>query len=81
MIIKKTKPISGDLLAEQLNIDPKLIYDDGEGNIVILAELDEKVVAEVIKAHKIPEPKEPTIEEKLKAAGINLNELRAALGL
>ncbi len=79
--IKKPYPISGDILASQLSIDPKLIYDDGQGNIVINAELDKKIVDAAIKSHVIPEPTEPTIQEKLAAAGIDLDDLRVALGL
>lgn len=78
---KKTKDISCDLLAEQLLIDPLLIFDDGEGNIVIKTEIDASMVEKAMKAHKIPEPVQPTIQEKLAAAGIDLDDLRVALGL
>ncbi len=79
--IVKPYPISGDILASQLSIDSTLIYDDGQGNIIINAELDKKLIDAAIKSHVIPEPPKPTIQEKLAAAGIDLDDLRIALGL
>lgn len=42
---------------------------------------NEKAAIEILKDHK-PKPKpEPTIEEKLASVGLNLADLKAALGL
>lgn len=81
MIIKKTKIINGDILADQLKISRDAVYDDGEGNIVVNAEITDADILEAIKNHKIPEVAELTIDQKLANAGITLDELKTALGL
>lgn len=78
--IKITKEIHGDLLAEQLGIDSEDLYlvDDV---LHFKIDLEENFIKETLKTHKTPTSKEPTIQEKLERAGINIDELRIALGL
>jgi hypothetical protein len=47
---------------------------------IVGAETQEEADA-LIAAHNPPAPQEPTVEEKLASVGLNLNDLKTALGL
>jgi hypothetical protein len=61
------------LVASYANGEWEIHYADGQA--------DDKVLEEAIKNHIAqPEP-EPTVEEKLASVGLNLEDLKSALGL
>lgn len=78
--IKIDKIIHGDSLADSLGIGHEDLYLDGD-ILRFRVDVDEEAVKAALKNNKIPTPKEPTIQEKLERAGIDLDELRVALGL
>jgi hypothetical protein len=62
-------------------IQLKSFYDDGEGNIVVDADAkSEAKIAGVLATHDGSDTPLTTLE-KLEIAGVDLDELRAALGL
>lgn len=75
-----TKEIHGDSLAEALGIDNHDLYIDGD-KLCFRIDVDEELVKSALANHKIPAKVEPTIAQKLSRAGIDLDELRHALGL
>lgn len=78
MEIKLDKEINGKQLAQELGIDNQDVYVIGETLVIKID--DEKKGLEAYKKHKaINQP--PTIQDKLANAGIDLDELRVALGL
>lgn len=80
MIIKLTKEIAGNQLAEELGLDHSAVYADGVGNLIIESDLPKTAIETAIKNHT-PKTELLTIQEKLERAGIDLDELRIALGL
>lgn len=74
------KEIDGAQLANELKIANEQMRIEGN-QIIILADIDKKNSEEILKNH-VPIPPNPkTIQEKLIDAGIDLQELREALGL
>jgi hypothetical protein len=61
------------LNATELNGEFEIHYADGRD--------DDKALLDAISAHIPTENSEPTIEEKLASVGLNLNDLKTALGL
>ena len=78
MEIKLDKEINGLQLANELNLDFRDIYVN-DGILYINTEDEEKALV-AYKTHKAIN-KPPTIQDKLANAGIDLDELRVALGL
>ncbi len=84
MEFTKPNPFNGTTFNNELEfskIKIKSFYDDGQGHLVIDA--DEKLstaIQGVLNQHD-GSPTPPTILEKLESSGINLEELRIALGL
>jgi len=60
-----------------------LPVDDGAGNLILnITSKDETKAADVIAAHNgTTVAPEPTIEDKLASVGLNIDDLKAALGL
>ena len=91
-MIKFNKPtnLNGTELRQQLNAagvkisdEPSSVKEDAEGNLWLdIANKDEAKAKSVVSAHDgtIIAP-EPTVADKLANAGLNLEDLKAALGL
>jgi len=91
-MIKFNRPtnLNGGELREQLNAagvkisdDPSSVKEDAEGNLWLdIANKDESKAKSVVAAHDgtIIAP-EPTVADKLANAGLNFEDLKAALGL
>jgi len=80
-----TKPenLNGaELIAElaAVGIEINRVQDNGDNTITL--ETDDKKAAAIVAKHNgtIVAP-EPTIEAKLESVGLNLNDLKAALGI
>jgi hypothetical protein len=91
-MIKLPKPqnLNGDelraeLLAKGVDIGNNLdsLLDDGQGFIYVNADNSVKDIVEnvVLEHNGNIIPKQPTINDKLGSLGLNLDELKAALGL
>ena len=52
VIVKITKEIIGDQLADELGIAKNLIYADGTGNLIIESDKSEKTILDAINAHQ-----------------------------
>lgn len=78
MEIKLNKEINGKQLANELQIDVEDIWINGE--MLFIKIDDEEKGNAAYKAHKAVN-KPPTIHDKLMNAGVDLDELRIALGL
>jgi hypothetical protein len=78
--ISLTKEINGAQLAEELGID---VWDllATENTLMIKSSISKKTAEEALEKHVPVLPTPPTIQQKLQRAGIDLDELRAALGL
>lgn len=79
--IALNKEINGNQLAEELGVDVWDLLDTGSGVLQIKKNIAKKKAEEVLANHTPQKPEPPTIQEKLFRAGINLDELRLALGL
>jgi hypothetical protein len=91
-MIKLNKPtnLNGTELRQQLNAagvkisdEPSSVKEDAEGNLWLdIANKDEAKAKSIVAAHDgtIIAP-EPTVADKLANAGLNLEDLKAALGL
>lgn len=75
-----TKEINGEQLAEELGIDNSQLWAD-EKYLYIEADITQAKAQKIFDAHVMKPMAEPTIQEKLAAAGIDLDDLRVALGL
>jgi hypothetical protein len=84
MKIQKPEFFNGDtFMRECANASIKLqsFYDDGEGNLIIdVDNKSESKIASVLAIHDGSNTPLTTLE-KLQMAGVNFDELRAALGL
>lgn len=81
IIVKKPKDVNGEQLAQELGIDDRKIVAIDDSLHIDLPEKDFQKINEIVKIH-VPRPTKPlSIEEKFRAAGIDLNELKTALGL
>lgn len=73
------KTFSKDLSAKKIKIND--FYDDGQGYLIVNSdEKNEQVIQELLSAHDgsaVP----LTVSDKLEMAGLDLDELRVALGL
>jgi hypothetical protein len=71
-----------EIKAKSVFIDESLLpLIDGNGDLwLAVDESDEKAIAAIVKAHKAVYT-EPSIADKLAAAGISLDELKVALGI
>jgi hypothetical protein len=80
----KPKNLNGAELKEELAAEGILIekiYDNANGTISFKADNESKA-AEIVAAHNgTTVAPEPTIAEKLASVGLNLDDLKAALGL
>lgn len=83
-----TKDISGDLLQQELLIagleTEVTVYSYPEGQKIQLnnvEESDRALAQSIYDAHIAPAPIQPTIEQKLASVGLNLDDLKLALGL
>lgn len=74
------KEINGEQLAEELGIDNSQLWAD-EKFIYINTDITQAKAQKIFDAHVIKPRPEPTIQDKLASAGIDLDELRVALGL
>lgn len=76
------KELLDELLAVGVVVEG-LPIDDGAGNLILnIASKDEAKAASVVAAHNgTTVAPEPTIEDKLASVGLNLNDLKSALGL
>lgn len=79
--ITLNKEINGAQLAEELGVDIWDLLDTGAGTLQIKKDITKKKAEEVLANHVPKAPQAPTIQEKLARAGIDLDELRIALGL
>ena len=90
-MIKFDKPeiLNGEQLRQELKAKGVVLtdsvsdlFDDGAGGLWLdIAKKDETKAKAIIDAH-IPKPvPEPTVVEKLASVGLNLEDLKAALGL
>lgn len=52
-----------------------------DGKLTITGDCTKEQAQAALETHKPLEPKEPTIEEKLANVGLNLSDLKKALGL
>lgn len=83
-LFSKPVNLNGAELIEELaevGIIVEVIVDFADGNIGFETN-DEKKASQIVAAHNgtIVAP-EPTIEQKLVSVGLNVNDLKAALGL
>ena len=76
------KELLDELLAVGVVVEG-LPTDDGAGNLILnIASKDEAKAASVVAAHNgTTVAPEPTIEDKLASVGLNLVDLKTALGL
>lgn len=73
-----TKEINGDQLCKEIGADDLYVAN---GKIIILGDVAKSFAQSKLDAH-VPQPTpQPTIEEKLASVGLDLNDLKAALGL
>lgn len=71
--------LKAELSAVGIEIDE--IYDSTDGKIHFATD-NEVLAASIVSAHNgTTIPSEPTIEEKLALVGLNLDDLKAALGI
>lgn len=80
----KPKNLNGAELLDELkyvNLDVKLIKDNSNGTISFEVD-DEELAAEIVANHNgtVIAP-EKTVAEKLESVGLNLDDLKVALGL
>ena len=86
-IFTKPKNLNGtELLNELKNVGVNvkgLPIDDGEGHLLLDIEAkDESVAASIVAAHNgTTIAPEPSVEDKLASVGLNLEDLKAALGI
>jgi len=88
-MITFTKPqnLNGKELLDELSavgvVVEGLPTDDGAGNLILnIASKDEVKAAAVVAAHNgTTVAPEPTVEQKLASVGLNLDDLKQALGL
>ena len=90
-MIKFNKPekLNGDQLRQELKSNGVILpdslsdlFDDGAGGLWLdIADKDGAKAKTVINAHIAKPTPEPTVEEKLASVGLNLDDLKAALGL
>jgi len=52
-----------------------------EGKLYVTGDCTKEQAEKAIEAHNPPVPKEPTVEDKLASVGLNLDDLKAALGI
>lgn len=85
----KPKELNGEQLRQELKAAGVVLpdtlsdlFDDGlDGLWLDIADKDESKAKKIIDAH-IPKPvPEPTVVEKLASVGLNLEDLKVALGL
>jgi len=83
-----TKNVNGDLLQQELLIagleTEVTVYSYPEGQKIQLnnvEESDRALAQSIYDVHIAPAPTEPTIEQKLAAAGLTIDDLKSALGL
>ena len=72
-----------ELIAElkAVGLEVEQINDNGNGKIYFETN-DRKLAAEVVKAHNGNiNPIEPTVADKLASVGLNLEDLKTALGI
>lgn len=78
IVEKPNKPLSSDIFAKE---NPGCnLYQRGE-NFFINGVSTQQEADALLDAHNPPAPQEPTVEEKLASVGLNLDDLKAALGL
>ena len=88
-MIQFDKPtnLNGTELLAELNAAGIVVseppFDDGQGNLWLeIATSDEDKAAEIVAAHNgTTVAPEPTIEHKLRSVGLNLTDLKTALGI
>jgi len=78
--IDLNKEINGAQFANELGIDQWDLLAT-EKTLIIKANILKDEAEKALEKHVPKPPKELTIEQKLVAAGISLNELKIALGL
>lgn len=80
----KPKNLNGQELIDELaeiGIIADAIYDNSDGTISFATDNEAKA-AEIVAAHNgTTVASEPTIENKLASVGLNLSDLKTALGL
>jgi hypothetical protein len=83
--IEFNKKINGDLLVQELAtagiVTEVVVYDGNKIQLNGVEENQRLLCESIISAHNPPAPQEPTLEEKLASVGLNLDDLKAALGL
>ena len=86
---ERPKQLNGEQLRQELKTAgvtlPDSVFDfvdDGTGNLFLdIADKDQAIANSVIQSHIAKPIPEPTIEQKLASVGLNLEDLKAALGL
>jgi hypothetical protein len=73
------KPLNSDLFRIENNGCE--LYATEEGIAINGEDLTKVQAKQMLDAHNPTPPAEPTIEEKLSLVGLNINDLKAALGL
>jgi len=63
------------------NLETGFSYFQRGDEFFLAGDANEAELLAAFAAHNPPAPQEPTIEEKLASVGLNLDDLKAALGL
>jgi hypothetical protein len=77
IVTKPNKPLNSSIFYNETGFN--LFVKDG--NLIISGCETQGEADALIAAHNPPTPQEPTVEEKLASVGLNLDDLKAALGL
>lgn len=71
------KPLNSNVFNEETGFDLYI----RDNTLVIDGHCSREEAQGLLDAHNPPAPKEPTIEDKLASVGLNLSDLKSALGL
>ena len=77
IVSAQTKFLDSELFKKETGCD--LFVRDN--NLIVSGCQNQKAADELIEKHNPPAPKEITIEQKLASVGLNIDDLKAALGL
>ncbi len=75
---KVNKKLSSEIFKIETGYD---LFTKDDGNLYVKGCETQKEAEELLAAHNPPEIPEPTVVEKLASVGLNLEDLREALGL
>jgi hypothetical protein len=74
---KPNKPLHSDIFRNETGFE---LYTTGD-DLFISGDCTKAEAEAALAAHNPPAPAEPTVADKLAAAGLTVSELKAALGL